>query len=80
MTNPTFNESARLARDQLDLKGQTVMRGVLEACEGDIHEALRRLAVAIAWLTSPRADARAKAKARVREWLKAGDAISQEKR
>lgn len=70
---------ARLARDQLDLKSQDLMRGILTSTEGDLGEAVRRLAAALAWLTSPKKEHRDQAKSRVREWVKVGS-VSQAKR
>lgn len=57
----------------LERKGEALMAGLLLDCAGDIMTALKRLALAVAWLTSTHRDHREKAKGRVRDWVKAGN-------
>ena len=62
----------------LEQKGEALMQGLLLDCGGDIMAAIKRLSLAMAWLTSPSKAHRDIAKQRVREWVKAGS-VSQAK-
>jgi hypothetical protein len=65
-------------KDMLEQKGEALMRGLLQDCGGDVMDAIKRLALAMAWLTSTHAKHREIAKSRVRDWVKAGS-VSQAK-
>lgn len=73
-----MNDRDRPNRFDLEDKGAAVGRGVLEATNGDMGEAIRRLAAALAYLTSPSKECREMAKRRVKQWAEDGRDVSLE--